>query len=147
MLRSYLGRKSSMMLLAASLATFGGACTANADHDGAQAQTPAMKMDTRTTNQFAGPKANTGTATLKTENGQRTLTWSDDFTIPQTPAPHWQVVDSSGNTYLLQRLVIKGDKQNRTIVVPSYIKDVAKVQIWCAYAEVVLGEASFPAMK
>ena len=106
-----------------------------------------MKMDTRTTNQFAGPKANTGTATLKTENGQRTLTWSDDFTIPQTPAPHWQVVDSSGNTYLLQRLVIKGDKQNRTIVVPSYIKDVAKVQIWCAYAEVVLGEASFPAMK
>ena len=54
-------------------------------------------------------------------------------------------VDSSGNTYLLQRLVIKGDKKNRSIVVPSYVKDIAKVQIWCAYAEVLLGEASFPA--
>jgi hypothetical protein len=136
-----------MTLLAVSLATFGGACTASADHETGQAQTAAMKMEARTTNQFAGPKANSGTATLKNENGQRTLTWSDDFTIPQTPAPHWQVVDSSGNTFLLQRLVIKGDKQNRTIVVPSYIKDVAKVQIWCAYAEVVLGEASFPEMK
>jgi hypothetical protein len=71
------------------------------------------------------------------------LTWSDDFKIPDTPAPHWQVVDSSGNTYLLKRLVIKGDKQNRTIEVPRYIKDIAKVQIWCAYAEVVLGEGNF----
>jgi hypothetical protein len=149
MFRNALGRKSAMMILAASLAVFGGACTASADHNSEPAQpaAAAMKMDAHTTSQFAGPKANTGTATLKTENGQRTLTWSDDFTIPQTPAPHWQVVDSSGNTYLLQRLVIKGDKQNRTIVVPSYVKDVAKVQIWCAYAEVVLGEASFPAMK
>jgi hypothetical protein len=147
MFRNALGRKSAMMVLAASLAAFGGACTASADHNPDHAQAAAMKMDARTTSQFVGPKANTGTATLKTENGQRTLTWSDDFTIPQTPAPHWQVVDSSGNTYLLQRLVIKGDKQNRTVVVPSYIKDVAKVQIWCAYAEVVLGEASLPAMK
>jgi hypothetical protein len=39
--------------------------------------------------------------------------------------------------------VISGDKQNRTITVPAYVKDVAKVQIWCAYAEVLLGEASF----
>jgi hypothetical protein len=32
---------------------------------------------------------------------------------------------------------------NRSITLPSYISDVAKVQFWCAYAEVVLGEASF----
>lgn len=143
-LSSALGRKSAVTLLAVSLATFAGACTAEADHVAGHGGDAAMKMgDTQTTNTFAGPKANTGTATAKHEGGKLTLTWSDDFTIPQTPAPHWQVVDSSGNTYLLQRLVIKGDKQNRTITVPSYIKDVAKVQIWCAYAEVVLGEASF----
>ncbi len=29
------------------------------------------------------------------------------------------------------------------IVVPAYIPDIAKVQIWCAYAQVLLGEASF----
>ena len=72
-----------------------------------------------------------------------TLTWSDDFKIPETPAPHWQVVDTKGNVYLLNRLAIKGDKQNRTIALPAYINDVAKVQIWCAYAEVLLGEAPF----
>jgi hypothetical protein len=52
-------------------------------------------------------------------------------------------VDSKGNVYLLNRLPIKGDKVNRKITVPSYIKDIAKVQIWCAYAEALLGEASF----
>ena len=98
-----------------------------------------------TTSQFQGPKADRGTATHSSKDGKSVLTWSDDFKIPDTPAPHWQVVDSSGNTYLLQRLVIKGDKKNRSIVVPAYVKDVAKVQIWCAYAEVLLGEASFPA--
>jgi hypothetical protein len=43
----------------------------------------------------------------------------------------------------LQRLVIKDDKYNQTITLPAYIKDVAKVQIWCAWAEALLGEASF----
>ena len=52
-------------------------------------------------------------------------------------------MDSHGNAYLLQRLKIKGDKYNQTIEVPSYVHDVAKVQIWCAWAEVLLGEASF----
>ena len=48
--------------------------------------------------------------------------------------------------YLLQKLTVKGlvgDKMNRSITLPSYISDVAKVQFYCAYAEVVLGEASF----
>jgi len=53
------------------------------------------------------------------------------------------VVDSQGNAYLLQRLVIKGDKYNKSIVVPSYVRDIARVQIWCAFAETLLGEASF----
>ena len=34
----------------------------------------------------------------------------------------------------------EGDKINSSIVLPSYIHDVAKVQMWCAFAEIVLGE-------
>ena len=100
--------------------------------------------DAHTTSKFEGVKANTGTAMHGRSGNNDTLTWSDDFKIPDTPAPHWQVVDTKGNVYLLQRLAIKGDKQNRMITVPSYVHDVAKVQIWCAFAEVLLGEASFP---
>jgi hypothetical protein len=92
---------------------------------------------------FMGSKANTGTVTHSKENGMNVLTLSADFKVPDTPAPHWQVVDSKGSTYLLQRLVIKGDKYNQKIVVPSYVADIAKVQIWCAWAETLLGEASF----
>jgi hypothetical protein len=95
------------------------------------------------TSPFRGAKANTGYATHMTRGGKSFLTLSDDFKIPDTPAPHWQVVDSRGNTYLLQRLKIKGDKYNQTIEVPAYVQDVAKVQVWCAWAEVLLGEASF----
>jgi len=95
------------------------------------------------TSPFRGAKVNTGYATHTTRNGKSILTLSDDFKVPDTPAPHWQVVDSRGNTYLLQRLKIKGDKYNQTIEVPSYVPDVAKVQMWCAWAEVLLGEASF----
>jgi len=40
-------------------------------------------------------------------------------------------------------LDIKGGKVNRSITVPSYVPDIAKVQIWCAFAETLLGEASF----
>jgi len=92
---------------------------------------------------FMGPKANTGTVTHSKENGMNVLTLSADFKVPDTPAPHWQVVDSKGNTYLLQRLLIKGDKYNQKIVVPAYVADIAKVEIWCAWAETLLGEASF----
>lgn len=103
----------------------------------------AMSANAHTSTMFQGAKANTGTV-MHARNGQtQTLTLSDDFKVPDTPAPHWQVVDSKGNVYLLQRLVIKGDKLNKTITLPSYIKDVAKVQIWCAWAEALLGEASF----
>ena len=99
--------------------------------------------ETHRTTKFEGVKANTGFATHSKDGARNVLTLSDDFKVPDAPAPHWQVVDSKGNTYLLQRLVIKEDKFHKTIVVPVYVKDIARVQIWCAWAEVLLGEASF----
>lgn len=98
---------------------------------------------TFTSKPFMGVKANTGSVTATVEGGRITLQVSDDFQIPDTPAPSWQVVDSKGNTYLLNQFKIKGDKTNRQITLPAYIKDVAKVQVWCSFAEVLLGETSF----
>lgn len=100
------------------------------------------------TSKFEGVKANSGMAMHGRQGNNDTLTWSEEFKIPDTPAPHWQVVDSKGNIFLLNRLRIKGgvlggEKENRTIMIPSYIHDVAKVQIYCAWAEALLGEASF----
>jgi len=103
----------------------------------------AFAQDPHVTTKFEGPKANTGMVTHSKNSHTNVLTLSDDFKVPDTPAPHWQVVDSKGNTYLLQRLMIKGDKLNKKITVPAYVKDIAKVQIWCAFAETLLGEASF----
>jgi polyisoprenoid-binding protein YceI len=98
---------------------------------------------TFTSRKFEGAKANTGNVIATVDMGHITLKVSDDFVIPDTPAPSWQVVDSKGNTYLLNQLKIKGDKYNRSIMLPSYIKDVVKVQIWCSWAEALLGEAPF----
>jgi hypothetical protein len=96
-----------------------------------------------TSGSFAGSKVNRGTVSFHDQNGQRTLTLSPDFEKPGTPDPHWQVVDSKGVVYPLQRLDIKGDRFNGSVVLPAYVPDVAKVQIWCAFAESLLGEASF----
>ncbi len=96
--------------------------------------------------QFQGPKANKGTVTHSTKDGKSVLTLSDDFVVPDTPDPHWQVVDSDGNVYLLDKLKTKafiGTSYKKEIVLPSYVKNVKKVVIWCAFAEVNLGEASF----
>ncbi len=101
------------------------------------------KMMKHTSGKFAGPKANTGTVTHAVENGKNVLMVSDEFVVPDTPDPHWQIIDSKGNVYLLNRFPIKGDVVNRKITLPAYVKDIAKVQVWCAFAEVVLGEASF----
>jgi len=108
--------------------------------------TSASSAQTRTSRPFAGVKANTGSVTLSSAGAARTLTLSEDFKAPEAPDPHWQVVDNEGRVYLLQKLTVKGltgDKMNRSITLPAYIKSVAKVQFWCAYAEVLLGEASF----
>jgi hypothetical protein len=96
-----------------------------------------------TSTKFAGPKANTGTVTLTHEGNSRVLTLSADFVSPDTPDPHWQVVDANGTVFLLERLKVKEDKEHRSITLPAYVGDVAKVVIWCAFAEANLGEAAF----
>ena len=106
----------------------------------------AVAQDMHTSSQFQGPKANKGHVTHSTQGGKSVLTLSDDFGVPDTPDPHWQLVDSDGNVYLVDKLKTKafiGDKFKKEIVVPSYVKNVSKVVIWCAFAEVNLGEASF----
>jgi hypothetical protein len=92
---------------------------------------------------FAGVKVNGGTVMHSKMGGKHVLTLSDDFKVPDTPDPHWQIVDSKGTVHLLHRLGIKGDKVNKSVTLPPYIHDVATVQIWCAWAETLLGEASF----
>jgi hypothetical protein len=104
-----------------------------------------------TSSKFSGAKVNAGTVTHSVKDGKNVLTLSSEFQVPDTPDPHWQIVDSKGNTYLLQRLGVKNlgglakDKINLSITLPAYITDVAKVQIYCAWAEAVLGEATFSA--
>jgi hypothetical protein len=100
-------------------------------------------QDMHTSGPFAGVKANTGTVTHTRQGNKNILTLSDDFVPPETPDPHWQVVDSKGNVYLLDKLRVKGDRYLKSITLPPYIPDVAKVQIWCSFAETLLGEASF----
>ena len=109
----------------------------------------AAQAQSHTSKPFTGAKVNSGTVTHSMMNGQHVLTLSDDFKAPDTPDPHWQVVDGKGRVYLLQRLGVKnglgltGDKINKSITLPAFITDVAKVQIYCAWAEAVLGETSF----
>ncbi len=104
-----------------------------------------------TSKPFAGGKVNGGTVTHSVKDGKHVLTLSSDFQVPDTPDPHWQIVDSRGATYLLQRLPVKNavgvgkDRINMSITLPAYIADVAKVQIYCAWAEALLGEAPFGA--
>jgi hypothetical protein len=51
----------------------------------------------RTTKKFGGAKVNAGTVTYSVKDGKGVLTRSNDFQVPDTPDPHWQVVDSRGN--------------------------------------------------
>ena len=107
----------------------------------------AAKLDSHTSGPFQGPKANTGTVMHVTENGKSMLRVSDDFKVPDTPAPTWRVVDSKGNIYTLDAFKIKGSlgttTEKREVEVPSYVKDIVKVQVYCAWAQTLLGEASF----
>ena len=104
----------------------------------------AAKMDVHTSSQFQGPKANTGTVTHHVENGKSMLMVSKDFKVPDTPAPTWRVVDAKGNIYTLDSFKIKsGNNEKREVAVPSYVPNIAKVQVYCAWAEVLLGEAAF----
>jgi len=101
---------------------------------------------THTSKPFTGAKVNAGTVTHSVKNGKNVLTLSEDFVVPDTPDPHWQVVDARGNVYLLQRLGVKSlggvarDRVNMSITLPDTIRDIARVQIYCAWAEAILGE-------
>jgi len=97
------------------------------------------------TTAFTGKAVTGGTVTHEHRGGKHVLSLSSDFTVPGSPDPHWQIIDSKGTVYLLDRLKLKDDKINTSITLPAYIPDIAKVQMWCAWAEVVLGEASFTA--
>ena len=113
---------------------------------GLSASAAFAQSGSHTSSQFQGPKANKGTVTHSIKDGKSVLTLSDDFVVPDTPDPHWQVVDSDGNVYLLDKLKTKafiGSNYKKEIVLPSYVKNVSKVVIWCAFAEVNLGEAKF----
>src|SRR5215475_357912 len=104
----------------------------------------AAKMEMHTSSQFQGPKANTGTVSHSVENGKSMLKVSADFKVPDTPAPTWRVVDSKGNIYALDAFKIKGGNgEKREVMVPSYVHDIVRVQVYCAWAEVLLGEAKF----
>ena len=108
----------------------------------ASASYAANKANVHTTSTFQGVKANSGTAMHTYENGKSILRVSPDFKVPDTPAPTWRVVDSNGTVYTLDAFKIKGGEK-REIAVPTYVKDIAKVQVYCAWAEILLGEASF----
>ena len=105
---------------------------------------PGATMEMQTSSMFAGPEVKLGRVMMWKRDGVVMLGLTDDFLVPGAPAPHWQVVDSQGNTYLLPRLMVNGGTYHKMIAVPAYVRDVAKVQIWCAFAEVVLGEVTFP---
>ena len=92
---------------------------------------------------FAGKAVNGGTVMVSQQGGKTVLRLSSDFQVPGSPDPHWQVVDTKGTVYLLDRIKLKDDRINTSITLPPYVQDVAKVQMWCAWAEVVLGEAPF----
>lgn len=132
--------KLSSLLLATAVTAPMIATPAHAQDSMSMSQSMAMGPKTGA---FKGPEVNGGTATLEKKGGKYTVKLSPDFKIPASPAPHFQVVDGDGNTYLLQRLTIIGDKTHREVTLPKYIKSVKTVQIYCAFAEVVLGEASF----
>ncbi len=54
--------------------------------------------------------------------------------------PRRQVVDTKGAVLRLNRLTLKDETVNRSIMVPADVPDVARIQMWCARAEVLLGK-------
>ncbi|MBI1334857.1 MAG: hypothetical protein JST12_04345 [Armatimonadetes bacterium] len=135
--------KLSTLVILATAASFAFAGPTPMNPTQQKSKDAMMMMDVAKTGQFKGIEVNGGTANLYKKDGKFHLMFSDDFKTPGSPSPHWQVVDADGNTFLLQRITIAGDKTNRDITLPSYVHSVKKVQVWCSFAEVVLGEASF----
>ena len=59
---------------------------------------------------FAGKAVNGGAVTVTQQGGKTMLTLSKDVQVPGSPDPHWQIVDSKGTVYLLDRVTLKDDK-------------------------------------
>src|SRR5437588_2729148 len=114
---------SALALGLAVAATGVGAGRTNANEATDMPKMAEPRHDVHKTGAFQGAKANTGYAVHYRENGKSFLKVSDDFVIPDTPAPSWQIVDSSGNVYLLKQFKIKGGV-NRVIEVPNYVRDI-----------------------
>src|SRR5215813_7023208 len=82
----------------------------------------------RTSKPFSGAKVNGGTVTYSVKDGKAVLTLSDDFKVPDTPDPHWQVVDSKGAVFTPSRCSVNSlgglakDRINMSITLPSYIR-------------------------
>jgi hypothetical protein len=91
---------------------------------------------------FHGAMANSGTVNHLYENGKRILRVSKDFQTPDAPAPTWRVVDSKGNIFTLDAFKSKAGEK-RQVEVPAHVGKIAKVQVYCAYSEALLGETSF----
>ncbi len=133
-MRTFRGSRSKLMALFSALVAVG-----------LMGMISIAAAESHTTKPFAGNTVNGGTVTLSKQGNRTILTLSSDFKVPGSPDPHWQLVDSKGNVYLIDKLKIKDDKVKMSITVPAYVRDIAKVQMWCAWAEVVLGEAPFSA--
>ena len=63
------------------------------------------KTTMHTSGMFAGAKANTGTVSHAYENGKSVLRVSQDFKVPDTPAPTWRLStrDTAGRSILAWR--------------------------------------------
>jgi hypothetical protein len=95
------------------------------------------------TSPFRGGAVPSGTVKHEREGDRHILVLSNDFSIHEEPPdPHWRVVDTRGNVFLLDKLKVQG-RVNSRITLPGYITSVAKVEMWCAFAETVLGTAEF----
>src|ERR1043165_10182076 len=73
---------------------------------------------TRVSKPFSGAKVNKGTVTMVVDAGKTVLTLSDDFEVPGTPDPHWQIVDAKGNVFLLQGPPATGAKATQPTTPP-----------------------------
>ena len=98
-----------------------------------------------TSSQFQGPKANKGTVTHSIKDGKSVLTLSDDFVVPDTPDPHWQVVDSDGNVYLLDKLKTKAFIGNNALSVTAVTSVAGKLRSFAEIFFVPFAEAAFAA--
>ena len=76
------------------------------------------------------------------KKGRSILEVGWNFDIHESPAPTWRVVDSRRSVYTLDAFLTKAGHKSK-VMVPTYVKDVAKVQVYCAWSETVLGEAKF----